>query len=203
MDYTLHYRSPRLMGMDADYSLSRAYYARGWPTFVVIGADRVVRFHGFDLDKNLSAVRKCLEELAPAAKPALQKGIAIPEGALASRQARRDRSPRLAFDRAGKPIVVYYSNHEGTNAVYWRRYNENGQAVGEERLSSPQAESYAADCAFDTNGTLWTVWCGRQDGNYDLFVQSRSEGAQPKTEQLTSSREDAMSPKIATGPRGV
>jgi hypothetical protein len=195
------------MGFDADYSVSRAYSAQGWPTFVVVGADGIVRFHGFDQDRKLSALRRCLEELATSAGPDLQTelagGIALPAEALACRKARRDRSPRLAFDQAGNPNVVYYSNREGTNAVYWRRYNQKGDTVSETRLSPARAECYAADCAFDADGTLWAVWCGRQQGCYDIYVQARHEGAKQVTRQLTKSDDDAMSPKIATGPGGV
>jgi hypothetical protein len=195
------------MGLDTDYAMSRAYFAQGWPTFVVVGADGIIRFHGFDSDKRLSALRNCLDSLAPGAtaapRPALVGGIAFLPEALASRQAKRDRSPRLAFDKAGNPNVVYYSNREGTNAVYWRRYNQKGEAVSEERLSPPRAECYAADCAFGTDGTLWAVWCGRQQGFYDIFVQARKPGAKPATRQLTQSDDDAMSPKITTGPGGT
>jgi hypothetical protein len=206
LDYSLHYRSPRLMGMDPDYQVSKAYSATGWPTFVVIDAEGIIRFHGFDPDKNLSRLRRVVEELAPRtpeAKPVLSCGVALLPEALAARQARRDRSPRLAFDKAGNPNLVFYSNRDGTNAVYWRRYNPKGAMVSEERLSPPLAECYAADCAFDTEGTLWTVWCGRQDRFFDIYVQARHEGAQPVTQPLTHSADDAMSPKIATGPGGV
>jgi hypothetical protein len=195
------------MGLDTDYSVSRAYSAQGWPMFVVVGADGIVRFHAFDPDRKLSALRRCLEELAPSAgagsKPALAEGIALPAEALACRQAPRDRSPRLAFDRAGNPNVVYYSNREGTNAVYWRRYDLQGKAVSETRLSPANTECYAADCAFDADGTLWAVWCGRQHGCYDICMQARPAGARQVTRQLTMSDDDAMSPKIAIGPGGV
>jgi len=46
LDYQYHYRSARMMGMDVDYSVSRAFDAGGWPTFVVIDAEGVIRFHG-------------------------------------------------------------------------------------------------------------------------------------------------------------
>ncbi len=207
MDYTLHYHSPHLIGLDADYSMSRVYFARGWPTFIVVDPDGIVRFHGFDPDRKLSTLRRCIEGLAPsvaaAPKPVLEGGIAFPAEVLACRRTQRDRSPRLAFDKAGNPNVVYYSNREGTNAVYWRRYDPKGAIVGEERLSSAHAESYAADCAFDADGTLWAVWCSRQRGSYDIYVQARHEGAKPMTRQLTQSDEDAMSPKIASGPGGA
>lgn len=174
---------------------------------MVIDTNGIVRFQAFDPDRKLGALRHCLEELSPnpAAEPkaALSCGIAFPPEAMACRQARRDRSPRLAFDKEGNPNVVYYSNHEGTNAVYWRRYNAQGEVLGEERLSSPRGEAYAADCAFDTNGTLWAVWCARQQGFYDIYVQARTPGAKPVTRQLTESEDDAMSPKIAAGPGGI
>jgi hypothetical protein len=207
LDYTLHYRSPHLLGLDADYSMSESYFSQGWPTFLVVGTDGIVRFHGFDPDRKLSALRRRLEELAPntasAPKAMLAGDIALPAEALACRTAPRDRSPRLAFDKAGNPNVIYYSNREGTNAVYWRRHSQEGETAGEERLSPPHAESYAADCAFDADGTLWAVWCGLHRGCYDIYVQARHEGAKPVTRQLTQSDDDAMSPRIATGPGGV
>jgi hypothetical protein len=208
LDYTLHYRSPHLMGIDADYALSRAYQSQGWPMFLIVDQNGVVRFHEPPDDKNLTRLRHCLDQLlgeTPAplvTKPAQKRGIAFPAGVLAARQARRDRSPRLAFDRSGNPCVVFCSNREGTNAVFLRRFNRSGGTT-DERLSPPATESYAADCAFETNGTLWVVWCGKAKGLYDIFVQSRPEGREPVTQQLTFSIEDAMSPKIAAGPDGT
>jgi hypothetical protein len=195
------------MGIDADYALSRAYQSGGWPRFLVIDRKGIVRFHEFPDDNNLTRLRQCLDQLvgetpvASAGKAVRQRGIAIPADVLASRLARRDRSPRLAFDRSGNPCVVFYSNREGTNAVFLRRFNPTG-GTRDERLSPPAAESYAADCAFDSSGTLWVVWCGKAKGLYDIFVQSRLEGREPVTQQITFSIEDAMSPKIAAGPGG-
>ena len=63
LDYRCHYRSPRMMGMDFDYSVSRAFGAGGWPTFVVVDAEGIVRFQGFDSDRNLGQVRRCLNGL--------------------------------------------------------------------------------------------------------------------------------------------
>jgi hypothetical protein len=128
--------------------------------------------------------------------------MAWPADVLACRQARRDRSPRLAFDRSGNPCVVFYSNREGTNAIYLRRFNRLDRATYEQ-LSPPAAECYAADCTFDSNGTLWVVWCGMEKGIFDIFVQSRPAGVAPATQQLTFSIEDAMSPRIAAGPDGT
>jgi hypothetical protein len=175
---------------------------------LVIDQDGIVRFHGFPDDKNLTVLRQCLDELlvkTPAAsgsKPALFQGMAYPADVLACRNARRDRSPRLAFDRTGNPCVVFYSNRDGTNAIYLRRFNRPGNPP-DERLSPPATECYAADCAFDPGGTLWVVWCGKNKGLYDIFVQSRPEGHEPATQQLTYSIEDAMSSRIAAGPDGT
>ena len=198
-----------MMGIDADYALSRRYFSQGWPMFIVIDQEGVVRFHAFDSDRNLAALRRCVHELLaeqPAASgpnAALHGGIAFAPEALACRQAPRDRSPRLAFDPAGNPHVVYYSNRDGTNAVYVRRFNQEGAPAGDERLSPPNLDSYAADCAFGPDGTLWTVWCGRQSGFYDIYVQSRRPGSDPATQQLSFSDDDAMSPKLAVGPDGT
>ena len=59
LDYLLHYRSPHLIGIDADYAMSRAYRAQGWPTFVVVDQDGIIRFHDFPTDRELTTVRKC------------------------------------------------------------------------------------------------------------------------------------------------
>jgi hypothetical protein len=196
------------LGIDADYTLSRAYQSQGWPSFLVVDQEGIVRFHGPPDDKNLTGLRRCLDELlgktSPASgrKPVLPQGIACPAEVLACREARRDRSPRLVFDRLGNPGVVFYSNREGTNAIYLRRFNRPGN-LPDERLSPPATECYAADCAFDPGGTLWVVWCGKEKGLFDIFVQSRPEGHDPFTQQLTFSLEDAMSPRIAAGPDGT
>jgi hypothetical protein len=207
LDYTLHYRSPHMIGIDADYALCHAYLSGGWPTFLIIDQQGIVRFHEAPADKELTGLRQCLDqwlgETTPAAaRPTVRKpGIAIPAEVLAGRLARRDRSPRLAFDRSGNPCVVFYSNREGTNAIFLRRFNPSGTAP-DERLSPPAAESYAADCGYETNGTLWVAWCGKVKGLYDIFIHSRPEGGEPVTQQLTFSLEDAMSPRIAIGPGG-
>ena len=207
LDYRCHYRSPRMMGMDFDYSVSRAFGAGGWPTFVVIDAEGIVRFQGFDSDRNLGQVRRCLNGLLNAKlvdpKTAVIEGIAYPAGVLAARQARRDRSPRLCFDAAGNPLVVFYSNRTGTNSVYLRRYDQLGQQVGDERLSPAGVESYAPDCVTDSAGTVWVCWCARPGQFYDVFVQCLRAGKDPVTEQLTTSDDDAMAPRIAAGPGGA
>ncbi len=196
-----------MMGIDADYGMSRAFDAQGWPTFVVIDAEGIVRFHGFDPDRQLAALRRCLRELPPAAvpgpKPALERGIAYPADALASRRARREHSPRLAFDRSGNAHVVFWSNRDGTNAVYLRRFNPKGDQVLEERLSPGDLECYAPDCAVDSQDTLWVAWSARRTGFYDIYVHARRAGQAPVTQQLSFSDDDAMSPKIATGPDGT
>jgi len=208
LDYQCHYRSARMMGMDFDYSVSRAYRAGSWPTFVVIDSEGIIRFHGFDSDRDLAGVRRCLHDLLKA-KPldtkaaVMSQGIAYLPGFQTARQARRDRSPRLCFDAAGNPLVVFSSNRTGTNSVYLRRYDPQGRQVGEERLSAAEVESYAPDCATDAAGALWVTWCARAGEYYDIFVQCIRAGRQPVTQQLTSSDDDAMAPKIAAGPGGA
>ena len=197
-----------MIGIDADYAVSRAYYATGWPTWLVIDRDGIVRFHGVD-DRQLSGIRGCLDGLlagqppAPATGQVLEEGIALPAEVLACRQAHRERSPRLALDPSGKPFVVYYSSGEGTNAVYLRRFNQRGEPAGDERVSPEDGGAYAADCAFDPQGTVWIAWCGRHDRFYEIFVLSRREGQPPVIRRLTASDDDAMSPKIAAGPDGT
>ena len=206
MDYTRHYRSPHMMGIDADYAMSRAFNARSWPTFIVVDIYGVVRFHGFDSDRKLAGVRRAVQEVlsAPPAgsKPVLEQGIAFPAEVLACRHARRDRSPRLVFGPSDNPQVVFYSAHEGTDAVYLGSFNKQGKVVSDERLSPAGVESYAADCTTDSQGTLWATWCAKGTRFYDIYVQSRRSGEPPRTEQLSFSDDDAMSPKIAAGPGG-
>ncbi len=195
------------MGMDVDYSVSRAFDAGGWPTFVVIDPEGTIRFHGFDPDRELREVRRCLGDLLktkPASsKPLVSQGVAYPAEVLAARQARRDRSPRLSLDASGNPLVVYYSNRTGTNAVHLRRYDQQGRQVSDGRLSLAEVESYAPDCVADSTGALWITWCARASQCYDIFVQCVREGKEPVTEQLTRSDDDAMAPKIASGPGGA
>jgi hypothetical protein len=198
-----------MIGIDADYAVSRAFHARGWPAWVVIDPEGVVRFHGLDPDHRLSGLRGCLEELLARQPPppdlgqGLEEGIVLPAEVLACRQARRERSPRLALDPSGKPHVVYYSSGEGANAVYLRRFNQQGETAGDERLSPANAEAYAADCAFDPHGTLWVAWCGRHNRFYEIDVLARHQGQPPDVHRLTASEDDAMSPKIATGTNGT
>ena len=196
-----------MMGMDFDYSVSRAYHAQGWPTFVVIDPEGIIRFHGFDSDRELREVRRCLDDLLKG-KPTGSKtavtsqGIAYPPEVQAARQARRDRSPRLCFDASGNPLVVFYSNRGGTNSVYLRRYDQQGRQVSDERLSQAELESYAPDCVTDSSGALWITWCSRSGSHYDIFVQCRGQGVEPLAEPLTWSDDDAMAPRIAAGPGG-
>ena len=173
LDYQRHYRSPRMMGLDFDYSVSQAFHAQGWPTFVVIDPEGIIRFHGFDTDRELYGVRRCLSDLLKA-KPLdsrtamMSKGIAYLPDVQAARLAQRDRSPRLCFDASGNPLVVFYSNRTGTNSVYLRRYNPQGGQINEERLSPAEVESYAPDCVTDTAGALWVTWCARTGRCYDI-----------------------------------
>jgi hypothetical protein len=195
-----------MMGIDADYAMSRAFNAGGGPTFIVLDADGVVRFHGFDSDRKLAGVRRAVQSAlgtsSAGSKPVLEGGIALPAEIMACRQARRDRSPRLVFDASGNPQVVFYSTREGMDAVYLRAFDKQGQAMRDERLSPAGFECYAADCTTDSQGTLWVTWCAKGTNFYDVCVQSRRPGAPPRTEQLSFSDDDAMSPKIAAGTNG-
>ena len=195
-----------MMGIDEDYAMSQAFDAEGWPTFIVVDANGVVRFHTREAERNLANLRRAVQRLlsAPPAgsKPVLERGIAFPAEVLACRQARRDRSPRLVFGPSGNPQVVFYSTRDGTNAVYLRTFDKQGQVVSDERLSPAGVESYSADCAIDSQGTLWATWCAKGTNFYDVYVQSRRPGAPPRTEQLSFSDDDAMSPKIAAGTNG-
>ena len=104
-----------MMGIDADYGMSRSYQAGSWPTFVVVDAEGIIRFDGFDSDKDLYAVRRCIRQLllspgtqaAQVSEQLSDGGIAFPPDVLAWRQARRERSPRLAFQPSGTAQVVY------------------------------------------------------------------------------------------------
>src|SRR5512135_3348337 len=75
LDYLTHYRSPHMLGIDADYSMSRAYRSQGWPSFIVVDPGGIIRFHGFDPDRRLGALRKCVQGLVdreaatPGSKP--------------------------------------------------------------------------------------------------------------------------------------
>jgi hypothetical protein len=196
-----------MIAMDFDYSVSQTFRAGSWPTFVVIDPEGIIRFHGFDSDRELRDVRRCLSDLLKSRPTDLKtavssEGIAYTPEAQAARRARRDRSPRLCFDGAGNPQVVFYSNRSGTNSVYLRRYDQQGRQVGEERLSPPEMESYAPDCVTDSLGSLWITWCSRAGPYYDIFVQCRGEGIEPLAEPLTRSDDDAMAPRIAAGPGG-
>jgi hypothetical protein len=208
LDYRYHYRSPRMMGMDADYSVSRAFGARGWPTFVVIDPDGIIRFQGFDSNRDLREVRRCLTDLLKG-KPADTKAAVMSQGVAylpdfqAARLAPRDRSPRLCFDAAGNPLVVLYSNRTGTNSGYLRRYDQQGRPLGDVRLSPADMESYAPDCVMDSAGDLWVAWCARAGERYDIFVQCRRAGKEPVTERLSRSDDDAIAPRIAAGPGGA
>ena len=205
LDYLEHYRSRHMLGIDADYSLRRTFGIHGWPTWVVIDRAGTVRLHG--ASGRVSAVRQCLEQLlarGPTAPPAaLKDGTAFPPEVVAWRQAVREVFPRLAIDPAGKPHVVYCSNRDGTSAVYLRRFNPQGEPMDDERLSPANAEAYGADCTFDSNGTLWVVWCGGHNRVYDIFVQSRQGRQGSVARRLTASDDDAMGPKIAAGPDGT
>ncbi len=198
-----------MIGLDAHYRMSQAYAAQSWPTFVVVDAQGVVQFHGFDMDRNLAGVRACLQKIlkpAPAEpKQTLDCGVALPPDVLAARKARRERSPRLAFDVAGNANVVYYSNASGTNTVCLRRFGPQGGLLKEQWLSPPGVESYAPDCVLDNRGTLWVAWCARNNRFFDVFVQSipASPGVRTPAEPLTSSDDDAMCPRLAVGPGGT
>jgi hypothetical protein len=195
-----------MMGIDANYAFGHRLGIYGWPAWVIIDQDGIVRFQGHERDPRLPEVRRCIEELVARGKATpgkLEGGIAFPAGVLAARAAQRERSPRLVLDASGKPNVVYYSNCDGLNGVYLRRFTQQGEAIASERLSPTNAEAYCAACALDGQGTLWVTWCGWHEKFYDIYVLARHEGQLPVLRRLTESDDDAMSPKIAAGPDGT
>lgn len=207
IDYAKHYRSPRMIGMDANYGMMAAYQSMSWPRFVVIDRGGTIRFHGFPSDDQLSNVRKCVQTLvrsekSPSAKDAVvENGVRYPRFVVDARKAHRERSPRLALDPNGRPAAVFYSNRDGSNNVYLRRRDARGR-FSDEALTTGDADDYAPDCAFDSAGTLWVAWCSNRAGRYDVYVQSRRAGNAPETMQLSHSDDDAMCPRIAAGPGG-
>jgi len=211
LDYTRHYRCPRMLGMDRDYSVMHAYDARGWPRFVVIDREGIVRFHGFPQDQELRGLRACLNRLVSNADTPPRDAVVTKDGAcylpaaVKARSAIRDRSPRLALDANGRPHVVYWSNRDGVNAVYLCSLDDTGEPVDEaitptDNLGRP--DCYAPDCTFDPSGNLWIVWCGAHGKQYDVFVQRRDPEGQATTTRLTQSDDDAMRPRIAAGSDG-
>ena len=100
-----------MIGIDPDYQMSRDYMAQSWPTFVVIDAKGTVRFHGFDTDRDLSGVRRCLKDLlqVPPADPQclVTNAVVYPIPVLEAQQEPRDRFPRLVFDKSGAATVVF------------------------------------------------------------------------------------------------
>ncbi|MCP4639644.1 MAG: hypothetical protein GY851_04395, partial [bacterium] len=189
-----------------DYSMMRAYQSQGWPKFVVIDPDGIIRFHGPPDDRKLTALRKCLNELlpeqaAPGDEAVLKDGICYPKSVVKAREAHRDRSPRVAVDVEGNPRIVYYSNRDGSNAIYVRTVEETDE-VSDERITPLGGDCYAPDCVFDSKGTLWVVWCGKQGEAYDIHAWNKGPERPPATARLTRSTEDAMRPRIAAGPDG-
>jgi hypothetical protein len=196
-----------MIGSDADYGMMRAYGARGWPRFVVIDRSGVIAFHGFPADMELANIRACLNALAPeGATPrdgtALENGVCYPQFAFDAMKARRDRSPRLALDAEGKPSVAFYSNRDGGNAIYLRTVKPDG-ALLDTCLTPTDSDCYAPDCAFDTSGRLWVVWCAKFGKAYDVYAWHGGTDGSGVTTPLTRSAEDAMRPRIAAGPGGA
>jgi hypothetical protein len=196
-----------MMGLDADYGMMRAYDSMGWPRFMVIDREGTIQFHGFPDDSRLSNVRRCLDKLMRddsgglSAGLVLKDGVCYPEFAVTAREATRDRSPRLALDPAGNPHVVYFSNRSGANVVYLRRPEGSGGS-SDEPLTPRDADCYAPDCAFDSTGKLWVVWCGSHGDKYDVYVQVRKVDEAVGETRLTYSEDDAMRPRIATDAQG-
>lgn len=202
LDYLRHYNSPHMLGIDVDYSMMKNYESMGWPRHVIIDASGVVRFHGFGENEKLGNIRRVLDgllaqkaEIHPA--PVVRDQIAYTSAAAAARDARRERSPRLALDLQGRPWVVYTANPGGQNDIYVRP--PDGSATV---LASNPADDYAPDCVFDSSGRLWVAWCSNRgaNGNYDIYVQRHGDTAEPL--RLSVSAEDAMRPRLAAAPDG-
>lgn len=207
LDYLKHYRSSRMLAMDPDYGVMRAYGATGWPRFLVLDRQGIVRFSGIPGDSRLRAIRRRLRGLVAATPPGLASGLVLREGVcypksvLAARDAERNRSPRLAVRSDGRPVIAYCTVRNGRSSLRLRQGVGPGRPA-DPMVTDPREDCYAPDIAFDDSGTLWLAWCGRDDGRYDIYVQRRPASGAPATVRLTRSSDDAMAPRLATGPGG-
>ena len=153
-DYLKHYRSPRMLAMDADYGVMRAYGATGWPRFLVLDPQGTVRFSGIPGEGDLRTIRRRLRTLVARNPPGLAPGLVLREGicypkrVLAARDAERDVSPRLAIRSDGLPVVAYCAVRNGRSTVRLRQGAARGQAADLE-ITDARSDCYAPDIASD------------------------------------------------------
>ena len=113
--------------------------------------------------------------------------------------------PALAVARDGKVWVVWSQNVDGNWDVYARAYDPSAAKWGKRlRVSTNRGSDInVAVATRSTDGSVWCVWQGFVNGQFDIFLARLDGGAEPRPMVVSAASEaNDWYPDVAVGPQG-
>lgn len=111
--------------------------------------------------------------------------------------------PAIAMLPGGLPLVVWESGANGTFQLQSSQL-ENGRWSAPEALTSSSEPNFRPALATGGDGTLWLAWDRFVDGDYDVYLRSRTPNQKWSSEAaLFATRADEQRPSIRVDTHNV
>jgi hypothetical protein len=128
----------------------------------------------------------------------LSNGAWTPAARLVPEETRAHQNPEIAAAPDGRVAVAYQVHTGKVYDIHLRTFD--GREWSSRPLNGPpDTNHWDPSVAFDAKGRLHVVWCGFQDGDYDVFW-TRDNGV---VRRLSSRGEYDLHPWIAAAPDGT
>ena len=121
-----------------------------------------------------------------------------PAARLLPEETRAHQNPEIASTPDGR-VAIVYQIHTGKGYDIHLRLWDGKSWTAPQALNGPGVDGWDPAVAFDTKGNVHTVWCGFQDGDYDVYWKRND--AEPR--RLSARGEYDLHPSIAASPDGT
>lgn len=102
--------------------------------------------------------------------------------------------PNLTMNNNGSLVIVWESETEpNTTAICCRRYDKNGQAIGDEFQVSTENDSRYPNVAIDPNGNFTIVWIEGTKTNYSIMARLYNTNGIPVSEPFKVNKDKITS----------
>jgi peroxiredoxin len=211
-DFAKHYRLNFPQIMDTNREFEKRYNDDGW-TFLMLadGDGRVIYKCNSPVDEHWPKIRqladKMLKEKAANGKAVIEGAeysvVTIERSGETKKTAQRDELTSIACADNGRTYVVFTSNRNGNNDIFFRLYD--GSKWSEDKpLTDTKADEYDGTIIVDSNNRAWAAWTSNAEGGkYNIFVTTVSQTGEPcEPKRVSIGNDDSMHGRMACDKQG-